>query len=73
MLKLLRFMRVWLKFLLRVKEWTFCNSGLHIYITGIVSFSTMQPVSAFLFYYMATDGTASVNVSFQVLAKNHLI
>ena len=33
----------------------------------------MQPVSAFLFYYMAIDGAASVNVSFQVRAKNHLI
>ena len=33
----------------------------------------MQPVSAFLFYYIATDGAASVNVSFQVRAKNHLI
>ena len=33
----------------------------------------MQPVSAFLFYYMATGSAASVNVSFQVIAKNHLI
>ena len=43
------------------------------YLYHIVSFSTMQPVSAFLFYYMATDGAASVNVSFPVIAKNHLI
>ena len=49
------------------------QSVVHICITGIVSFSTMQPVSAFLFFYLATDGAASVNVSFQVIAKNHLI
>ena len=49
------------------------QSVVHICITGIVSFSTMQPVSAFLFFYLATDGAASINVSFQVLAKKHLI
>ena len=31
-------------------------------------------MSAFLFFfYLATDGAVSVNVSFQVIAKNHLI
>ena len=41
-----------------------CSACLHICITGIVFFPTMQPVSVFLIFYLPTTDGAAISQSF---------